>query len=122
MSPVVAAAFVAAAFVAAAAVAALARSGIAGRLNGTFPAGTLVVNVTGSLALGVVAGALDGADAGLVVGTAFLGTFTTFSTFARDAADLALVRRRWGLATAYVVGTIAACVGAAWIGLVVGGG
>jgi CrcB protein len=50
-----------------------------------FPWGTLIVNVTGSLVLGVVSAAvsLAGAPAWLqtFVGTGFCGALTTFSTF-----------------------------------------
>lgn len=58
-----------------------------------FPVGTLVVNVVGSAAAGAVAGiaALHGVDGTMrtVVGTGFLGAFTTFSTFAVDTVRLA---------------------------------
>lgn len=46
-----------------------------------FPRGTFIVNVFGSLALGLLFGAGAGHDARLIAGTAFLGAFTTFSTW-----------------------------------------
>ena len=46
-----------------------------------FPLGTLVVNLTGGSLLGVLAGASVGGNALLVLGTGFLGAYTTFSSF-----------------------------------------
>jgi len=59
----------------------------------TVPWGTLVANVTGSFALGVLlyeahlAGVLS-AETRLIVGTGFLSSFTTYSTFAVETAGL----------------------------------
>jgi len=54
-----------------------------------FPVGTLVVNVTGSLLIGVMAGlaesrAVFGADARLLLVTGVLGGYTTFSAFSLE--------------------------------------
>ena len=63
------------------------------RTRGAFPWGTFTVNVTGCLALGVVAGlGLHhdlGATARTVLGTGGLGAFTTFSTFTFETVRLA---------------------------------
>lgn len=63
------------------------------RVDGAFPWGTLVVNVAGSLLLGVLLGAAANAAAGpgllALVGTGFAGAFTTYSTFAYDTVRLA---------------------------------
>lgn len=57
-----------------------------------FPWGVLVVNTTGSLVLGLVAGlALYHGFTGrpkVVIGTGFCGAYTTFSTFAFDVVRL----------------------------------
>ena len=57
-----------------------------------FSMGTLLVNVVGSAAAGVLAGLVAGHGVGdtarQVVGTGFLGAFTTFSTFAVDTVRL----------------------------------
>ena len=59
------------------------------RRPGRFPWGTLVVNVTGSFAVGVVAGAAFGPAWIALLGTGFCGAFTTWSTLALDAVVLA---------------------------------
>jgi CrcB protein len=57
--------------------------------NPEFPAGTLAVNLSGSLALGILDGAGVGGDALLLAGAAALGSFTTFSTWMLEAHRLA---------------------------------
>jgi fluoride exporter len=63
------------------------------RTGGAFPWGTFVVNVTGCLGLGLLAGfgIYHGADADvrLVVGTGALGAYTTFSTMTFETVRLA---------------------------------
>ena len=85
------------AFVAlAGALGALARFGVHGvvqsRTASRFPYGTFVVNMTGSFALGVVVGLViaQGVDPDVraVVGTGFIGAYTTFSTFSYDNVGL----------------------------------
>ncbi|MBB4661224.1 fluoride efflux transporter CrcB [Conexibacter arvalis] len=59
------------------------------RSGGRFPLGTLTVNLSGAAALGLLSGlALDG-DAMLVVGTALVGGYTTFSTWMLESWRLA---------------------------------
>ena len=53
-----------------------------------FPLGILLVNVSGSFALGVLVGGA-GHDLLAVAGTGFAGGFTTLSTWAWDTVDLA---------------------------------
>jgi fluoride exporter len=53
---------------------------VSARASSIFPWGTLVVNLTGAFALGLVTGKLSG-DAQLLVGTGLLGGYTTFSTW-----------------------------------------
>lgn len=65
----------------------------AGRLGATFPYGTLVVNVLGSLALGFfVALATDrlalAPEVRLFLAVGFLGSFTTFSSYAVESVAL----------------------------------
>jgi CrcB protein len=54
-----------------------------------FPLGTLIVNLSGSLALGWMYGRGIGGDAAFVVGTGVLGSFTTFSTWIFESERLA---------------------------------
>jgi len=57
------------------------------RLTGTrFPWGVMLINITGSLALGLVVGMLPGAA--FIVGAGFLGGYTTFSTAMIDTVAL----------------------------------
>ena len=58
-----------------------------------FPAGTLAVNVIGSLAIGFLAGAAGGrllasGAVRLLVMAGFLGAFTTFSAFSYESVQL----------------------------------
>lgn len=65
---------------------------IAARNPTAFPLGTLLVNVTGSLALGALVGLHTAGrlpDAALLwAGTGFLGAYTTFSTFTYETLGL----------------------------------
>lgn len=54
---------------------------IAGLLGGDFPFGTLVVNLSGALVLGLITGLAPSSDASLLLGTAAVGSYTTFSTW-----------------------------------------
>ena len=51
------------------------------RRLGEFPLGTLVVNLTGSFTLGLLAGLHTPSNAMLILGTATVGSYTTFSTW-----------------------------------------
>ena len=67
------------------------------RTGGELPAGTFVINVTGSLLLGFLTGlALYHAfpsTAKIELGTGFCGGYTTFSTFAYETIRLAEERQ-----------------------------
>lgn len=81
------------------------------RAAGAFPWGTLVVNLTGAFALGVLAGAGLGDDAYALAAAGFLGAFTTFSTWVVDSR---LLGRRLGavnLGVALALGLLAVWVG-----------
>lgn len=89
---------------------------------GGFPLGILVVNVTGSFALGVLTGlgTIVAAQLAIVLGTGLLGGYTTFSAVAVDTVLLA-ERHRWRDAAADVIGTLVLALAAAaagiWLGL-----
>lgn len=81
--------------------------------------GTFGVNVLGCFLIGVLTTRVSDPSVRLLLGTGVLGGFTTFSTFSLDA--LALVSQdRVGLATLYVVGSVAiglvGCTLGQWVG------
>src|SRR5689334_15758051 len=93
-------------------------------LGTTLPWGTLLVNVVGSFALGVVAEALHrstfaGADARLVLGVGLMGGFTTYSSFNLETLRL-IERAQLGLAVGYASGTFVGCLLAGLAGLALG--
>ena len=85
-----------------------------------FPLGTFVVNVLGSLLLGfVVAFSIKRGDLSqtmlLLIGTGFMGSFTTFSTFSVETWQL-IMDGNWQLAFLNVVGSIVGGLGGVWLG------
>ena len=102
-----------------------ARHGIniwAGRLLGTaFPAGTLIINISGSLIMGLIAGwfAMKGGAAGqlrLFLATGIVGGFTTFSAFSLEIV-LLWERNEPLLAALYVGGSLAGGIAALMLGM-----
>lgn len=90
------------------------------RHHHVLPWGTFAVNVAGSLVLGLVVGA---AAAGtlpvhgrLLIGTGLCGALTTYSTFGYETLRLAERRERLA-AAANVVVSVAAGLGAAFLGV-----
>jgi CrcB protein len=90
------------------------------RRRGPFPAGTVTINVTGSLLLGLLTGLA--AHHGLtprtltVLGTGLLGAYTTFSTFSYETVRL-LEEGAVVAAVVNVVGSLALGLTAAAAGL-----
>jgi CrcB protein len=88
-----------------------------------FPLGTTVINVTGSFLLGLVTGlALANglpAEWRAVLGTGFLGGYTTFSTASFETVRLAQ-QRRYRAAAFNGVGMLLLALAAAGLGLWVG--
>ncbi len=62
--------------------------------RGGFPFGTLVVNLSGTVVLGVLVGAAVRGDAYLLTGTATVGSYTTFSTWMLESEREGEARRR----------------------------
>lgn len=89
-----------------------------------FPLGTMVINVSGSLLLGLLSGLVASGVVPegyrLVVGTGFLGGYTTFSTASFETVRL-LRERRPLLAVASGIGMAVLATAAAALGLVLGG-
>lgn len=91
---------------------------------GEFPLGTLVVNVTGCMAMGVLAARWAGPggprdELRLAVLVGVLGGYTTFSSFSREALGLAS-KHQWGAATGYVLASVVLSLLAVWAGSWIG--
>jgi CrcB protein len=92
------------------------------RLLGTgFPYATLIVNVSGSLVMGLIAGYFafkgDGSQNWrLFLTTGVLGGYTTFSAFSLDVA-LLWERHELGLAALYVGGSVVLSIAGLFAGL-----
>lgn len=73
-----------------------------------FPWATMLINISGSLALGAMAGVFRDRTSTwyLLLGTGFCGGYTTFSTFSLEVAE-ALRHGRWGVAMMYVTASVA---------------
>lgn len=87
-----------------------------------FPAGTLVINVTGCLVMGFLVTAWSGPvaireeyRAAVLVG--LLGGYTTFSSFGRDTLSLAH-NGEWLRAGGYVLGSVVLSLLAVWAGAI----
>jgi fluoride exporter len=95
---------------------------ITGRRRSALPLGTLIINVSGSLFLGLVTGAAAhlGADVVAILGTGLLGGYTTFSTASVETVRLARAGRT-GVAAMNGLGMLVVAVAAAVVGLLLGG-
>jgi CrcB protein len=97
--------------------------GVARALGTAFPYGTLIINITGSLVMGLIAGyfALKG-DASqnwrLFLTTGILGGYTTFSAFSLDAA-LLYERGEAGAAAIYVLSSVVLSIAGLFAGLAI---
>jgi CrcB protein len=90
------------------------------RRPSAFPWGTVLINVSGSLLIGLVAGAVifHGQPSAwqTIIGTGFCGGYTTFSTASIETVRLVQQRRHW-LALGNAVVPLALSVGACALGL-----
>jgi len=97
-------------------------SGLGSRwFSETFPWGTLFVNVSGSLLIGILAvtipddGRWLGADARALLMIGLCGGFTTFSSFSLQALNLAR-NGEWMAAGSYTAASLVLCIAATAIG------
>jgi CrcB protein len=91
------------------------------RAPGGFPFGTLVVNLSGALLLGFLGGLALPAHMALLVGTGFVGSYTTFSTWMLETQRLGEERQVRpavaNLVVSVVLGLTAAAAGVSLGGL-----
>lgn len=86
-----------------------------------FPFGTLTVNVVGSLVLGVLVGLPASAGLSALLGVGLCGALTTYSTFGYETFQL-LRNRAYLFAGLYVVVSLFAGLGAAYLGIAIASG
>lgn len=103
-------------------------NGLVSQRFDTFPMGTLVVNVIGSLLIGILAALTlpEGrmSSEGRTLTTPFLmiglcGGFTTFSSFSLQTLNL-LRDREWLYAGGNILLSVALCLIATWLGYLLG--
>lgn len=93
-----------------------------GPLKSGFPVPTLLVNVLGSVAMGLLIGVLmrttpqHQSEIRLFLAMGVFGGFTTFSSFSLDAITL-VERGNLGLAGLYVVGSVLLGLAGLWAGM-----
>lgn len=90
---------------------------IQARHDSAFPWGTLTVNITGSLLLGLLAGLPTNTAVTALAGTGFCGALTTYSTFSYETLRLTQAGSHRHALTNIVV-SIVGGLGAATLGLV----
>jgi CrcB protein len=83
------------------------------RTKGTFPVGTLVVNISGAVLLGFLTGLVVSHQVAMLAGTAFLGAYTTFSTWMLETQRLTEERRIWPAAANVIVSIVLGLAAAA---------
>lgn len=93
---------------------------VARRAARSFPFGTLTVNITGAVLLGFITGLALNHRAALLAGTAFVGAFTTFSTWMFETQRLTEERQittaMANIAVSLALGLAAAAAGQAIAG------
>jgi len=88
------------------------------RTKGSFPYGTLVVNISGAVLLGFLTGLVVSHQVAMLAGTAFLGAYTTFSTWMLETQRLTDERQIWPAAANVVVSVVlglAAAAAGQWV-------
>lgn len=90
------------------------------RVGPSFPAGTLVINITGSFLLGflmryALQSAAMSAETRAMLTTGFCGGYTTFSTFSYETA-LMIEDGEYGRAALYIGSSVAGCVIGTFLG------
>jgi fluoride exporter len=92
---------------------------VARRAGKSFPFGTLAVNISGAVLLGFVGALALDRHIALIAGTAFVGSYTTFSTWMLETQRLGEERQVRNAAANIVVSIvlgIAAALFGQWVG------
>ncbi|TDL09834.1 fluoride efflux transporter CrcB [Mycolicibacterium obuense] len=85
------------------------------RIGRPFPFGTLVVNISGAFLLGALAGLALRPHLALLIGTGFVGSYTTFSTWMLETQRLSEERQL--ISALANIGVSVVCgLFAAWLG------
>jgi CrcB protein len=92
---------------------------IASGAGRNFPFGTLAVNISGAMILGLLTGLALGQDQALLAGTAAVGSYTTFSTWMFETQRLT-EERQHGKAAVNVIASLVLGVAAAALGRLIG--
>ena len=92
---------------------------VSNQVSRPFPFGTLVVNISGALLLGFFAGLALNPHVALLAGTAFVGSYTTFSTWMLETQRLG-EERQVVSAFANIAVSVVLGVAAAWLGQSIG--
>lgn len=101
---------------------------ISDRIGSTFPWGTLLINIIGSLVIGIIGalavpeGRLDSASrafATLFLMIGVCGGFTTFSSFSLQTLHL-LREGQWLYAGSYILFSVVLCLLGVWLGWLLG--
>lgn len=90
---------------------------VSARSGRAFPYGTLVVNISGAVLLGLLTGLALSGDAALLAGTAAVGSYTTFSTWMLESQRLTEERQVrsavLNIVVSLILGVTAAALGQA---------
>ncbi len=86
------------------------------RVRARFPWGVMLINLSGSFALGLLTGAALDAPIVATISIGFLGGYTTFSTASLDTVQL-LRRKRTAAALLNGIGMLVAAVALAALGI-----
>jgi fluoride exporter len=84
-----------------------------------FPYGTMVVNLSGAVVLGLLTGLALGGGAALLAGTAAVGSYTTFSTWILETQRLT-EERQYRKAALNIIVSLVLGVAAAELGRLIG--
>ena len=92
---------------------------VASAADRNFPLGTLAVNVSGAVILGLITGLALGHEQALLAGTAAVGSYTTFSTWMLETQRLT-EERQYRMAAVNVIVSLALGIAAAALGRLLG--